>query len=308
MLQKDRRLALQVDVTATPRHDNGAIFVQTVSDYPLVEAIHQNVVKHPVLPDAASRAKLEERTSALFTEKYADYLALGIEEWKKSYAEHQALGKKALLFVMVDDTRNCDDVGAYLEKICPELQGGVLVIHTKNNGEISEASSGKKKEELELLRKQSNEIDSWKSPCKAIVSVLMLKEGWDVRNVTVIVGLREYSAESKILPEQTLGRGLRRMYFGTDTKDKETVSVMGTPAFMEFVESIRTEGLEFEYAPMGEVPNARTRSLSKWTQRTWTRISNTSTFPFPNSPAAITVTSRTSMRSTRRPWETHHCP
>ena len=69
MLQKDRRLALQVDVTATPRHDNGAIFVQTVSDYPLVEAIHQNVVKHPVLPDAASRAKLHEATSALFTEK-----------------------------------------------------------------------------------------------------------------------------------------------------------------------------------------------------------------------------------------------
>ena len=58
MLQKDRRLSLQVDVTATPRHDNGAIFVQTVADYPLVEAIAQNVVKHPVLPDAASRAKL----------------------------------------------------------------------------------------------------------------------------------------------------------------------------------------------------------------------------------------------------------
>jgi len=90
MLQKDRRLALQVDVTATPRHDNGAIFVQTVSDYPLVEAIHQNVVKHPVLPDAASRAKLREATSALFTEKYDDYLKLGVEEWRKSYAgSHQ---------------------------------------------------------------------------------------------------------------------------------------------------------------------------------------------------------------------------
>ncbi len=46
MLQKDRRLALQIDVTATPRHDNGAIFVQTVSDYPLVEAIHQRVGIH----------------------------------------------------------------------------------------------------------------------------------------------------------------------------------------------------------------------------------------------------------------------
>ena len=153
------------------------------------------------------------------------------------------------LFVMVDDTRNCDDVGAWLEKTCPELQGAVLVIHTKNNGEISEAASGKNKEELEKLRKQSNEIDSLKSPYKAIVSVLMLKEGWDVKNVTTIVGLRAYVAQSNILPEQTLGRGLRRMYFGTD--QRETVSVMGTPAFMEFVESIQSEGVSFEQVPMG---------------------------------------------------------
>ncbi len=249
MLQKDVRLALQVDVTATPRHNNGAIFVQTVSDYPLVEAIHQNVVKHPVLPDAVSRARLQEHKSAIFTERYEDYLQLGIEEWRKSYAEHVTLGKKAVLFIMVDDTRNCDEVGAHLEKICPELEGAVLVIHTKNNGEISEAASGKNKDELEKLRKQSNEIDTWHSPFKAIVSVLMLKEGWDVRNVTTIVGLRAYAAQSNILPEQTLGRGLRRMYFGSDTP--ETVSVMGTPAFMEFVESIQSEGVTFEHVPMG---------------------------------------------------------
>ena len=249
MLQKDRRLALQVDVTATPRHDSGAIFVQTVSDSPLVEAIHQNVVKHPVLPDLESRAKLHEHKSALFTEKYADYLALGVEEWRKSYAEHEGLGKKAVLFVMVDDTRNCDEVGEYLPKICPELEGAVLVIHTKRNGEISEAASGKSREELEVLRKQSNEIDAWSSPFKAIVSVLMLKEGWDVPNVTTIVGLRAYTSQANILPEQTLGRGLRRMYFGTDAS--ETVSVMGTPAFMDFVESIQSEGVELEHVPMG---------------------------------------------------------
>ncbi|MGH8693594.1 MAG: DEAD/DEAH box helicase, partial [Burkholderiales bacterium] len=249
MLQKDRRLALQIDVTATPKHDSGAIFVQTVSDYPLVEAIHQNVVKHPVLPDAASRARLTEQKSAIFTEKYADYLALGIEEWKKSYAEHERLGKKAVLFVMVDDTRNCDEVGAHLEKACPELTDAVLVIHTKRNGEIAEKATGKDKDELELLRKQSNQIDLRESPYKAIVSVLMLKEGWDVRNVTVICGLRAYAAQSNILPEQTLGRGLRRMYFGTDIP--ETVSVLGTRAFMEFVESIQSEGVTFERVTMG---------------------------------------------------------
>ena len=249
MLQKDVRLALQVDVTATPRHNNGAIFVQTVSDYPLVEAIHQNVVKHPVLPDATSRSRLAEHKSAIFTERYDDYLRLGIEEWRKSYAEHEVMGKKAVLFVMVDDTRNCDEVGAYLEKICPELQGAVLVIHTKNNGEISEAASGKNKEELDKLRAEANSIDSWSNSNKAIVSVLMLKEGWDVRNVTAIVGLRAYAAAANILPEQTLGRGLRRMYFGTDIP--ESVSVMGTPAFMEFVESIQSEGVMFERVPMG---------------------------------------------------------
>ncbi len=253
---KDRFLALQVDVTATPRHNNGAIFVQTVSDYPLVEAISQNVVKHPVLPDAASRGKLSERQSSCYTEKYADYLNLGVEEWRKAYKEHEKLDQKAILFVMTDDTKNCDAVAEYLETSYPELKGAVLVIHTKKNGEVSEATSGKKKEELERLRKHANAIDSWESPYKAIVSVLMLKEGWDVKNVTTIVGLRAYSSKSNILPEQTLGRGLRKMYPGYEVE--EYVSVVGTDAFMDFVESIQSEGVELERKAMGEGTGAKT--------------------------------------------------
>jgi len=190
LLQKGSALSLQVDVTATPRHNNGAIFVQTVADYPLVEAISQNVVKHPVLPDAASRAKLTERQSAQYTEKYADYIDLGVIEWRKTYAEHEKMGKKAILFVMTDDTRNCDDVAEYLENTYSDLQDAVLIIHTKNNGEISEAQSGKAKGELDDLRKHANEIDKMDSPYKAIISVMMLKEGWDVKNVTTIVGPR----------------------------------------------------------------------------------------------------------------------
>ncbi len=247
--QKDHFLSLQLDVTATPKHNNGAIFVQTVCDYPLVEAIIQNVVKHPVLPDFASRAKLVEKKSSNFTEKYADYIHLGVEEWRKVYPEHEKLGKKAVLFVMTDDTKNCDDVAEYLENTYPEFKDAVLVIHTNNNGEISESDSKKSKEELEKLRKQSNQIDTWDSPYKVIVSVLMLKEGWDVRNVTTIVGLRAYASKSNILPEQTLGRGLRRMYLGADTT--EYVSVVGTEPFMDFVESIKSEGVELERKPMG---------------------------------------------------------
>jgi type III restriction enzyme len=253
--QKGAALSLQVDVTATPRHNNGAIFVQTIADYPLVEAISQNVVKHPVVPDAASRAKLVERQSAKFTEKYADYIHLGVIEWRKAYAEHEKLGKKAILFVMTDDTRNCDDVDEYLQGHYPDLKDSVLVIHTKNNGEISESTSGKGKEELDELRKQANAIDGQESPYRAIISVMVLKEGWDVRNVTTIVGLRPYGAESKILPEQTLGRGLRKMYPGDV---EEYVSVVGTNAFMDFVESIQAEGVVLERKPMGEGTEAKT--------------------------------------------------
>lgn len=250
MKMKGKKLSIQVDVTATPKHNNGAIFVQTVSDYPLVEAIYQNVTKHPVLPDSASRAKLQEHKSSKFTERYKDYIHLGYLEWKKVYDEHIKLNKKAVFFIMTDDTQNCDDVAEYLENTYPEFKSAVLTIHTNKSGEISESVTGKKEEELKILRKASNDIDSMESPYKAIISVLMLKEGWDTKNVTTIVGLRAYSSKSNILPEQTLGRGLRRMYRGSDVT--EYVSVVGTEAFMDFVESIKSEGVELEKKSMGE--------------------------------------------------------
>ena len=244
LLQKGAKLSLQIDVTATPKNNRGEIFVQTVSDYPLVEAIRQGVVKNPVLPDSASRAKLHEKQSSLFAEKYEDFLRLGVEEWEKTYKELEPTGKKSILFIMTDDTKNCDDVADFLEKNYPRLKGAVMTIHTNRSGEISETTTGKKEKELQELRKKANDIDSVESPYKVIVSVLMLKEGWDVKNVTTIVGLRPYGSDSKILPEQTLGRGLRRMFFGQDVE--EYVSVIGTPAFMEFVESIKAEGVELE--------------------------------------------------------------
>ena len=192
---------------------------------------------------------MTEKKSSKYSEKYEDYIHLGYLEWRKVYDEHLKVGKKAVFFVMTDDTRNCDEVAEYLENRYQEFKNSVLVIHTKNNGEISESSTGKKKEELEILRKAANDIDNPENNYKAIVSVLMLKEGWDVKNVTTIVGLRPYSSKSNILPEQTLGRGLRRMYGNQNIE--ELVSVVGTDAFMEFVEKIKSEGVELDTRSMG---------------------------------------------------------
>jgi len=250
LVQKKSKLSIQIDVTATPKHQNGNIFVQTIADYPLVEAIAQSVVKTPILPDEASRGKLEEKTSSKFSERYKDYIDLGVTVWEQDYHKHKKLGKKALLFIMVDDTKNCDDVKNYLENTYPILKKSTFVIHTNKEGKIDEGTSSKGQKELQILRKLANQVDDEKNDIKAIVSVLMLKEGWDVKNVTTVVGLRPFVATSNILPEQALGRGLRRMYFGQDVT--EELNVVGTAAFLDFVESIKSEGVILEKKSMGK--------------------------------------------------------
>jgi len=248
-LKNGNGISLQADYSATPKHNNGAIFVQTICDYPLVEAIKQNVVKSPVLPDEASRQKIHEKDSSDFVERYRDYIDLGYLEWERQYEELKSI-KTPILFIMTMSTKEADQAAEFLETNYPLMKNSVLTIHTNNSGEIKESASNKKdKEELEKLRKAADDIDKDQSPYKAVVSVLMLREGWDVKNVTTIVGLRPFGADSKILPEQTIGRGLRKM-FSLDMPEK--LVVVGTPAFLEFVESLKTEGVEFQYSSMGK--------------------------------------------------------
>ena len=112
---------MQIDVTATPKN----LMVQFLFKrflIILVEAIHQNIVKRPVIPDEASRTKLKVNEATTdFSEKYKDYIHLGYIEWKKSYSEYEK-SKKSVLFIMTDDTRNCDKVAEYLEDKYPEFK------------------------------------------------------------------------------------------------------------------------------------------------------------------------------------------
>jgi type III restriction enzyme len=254
-LKSGNSLCLQADFSATPKHNNGSIFVQTICDFPLVEAINYNVVKTPVLPDTASRGKIAEHESDDFIERYKDYIELGYIEWEKQYKELKN-EKTPILFVMTNDTKEADILSGYLERTYPLLKNSVLTIHTNKEGDIKESVNSKKdKEELDKLRKAADEIDSPFSNYKAVVSVLMLREGWDVKNVTTIVGLRPFKAASQILPEQTIGRGLRKMF---SLNQKEELVVIGTQAFLEFVESLKAEGVTFDYSPMGIGTRAKT--------------------------------------------------
>ena len=299
LLQKGGSLALQVDVTATPKHNNGAIFVQTVSDYPLVEAISQNVVKHPVLPDAPSRAKLSERQSAKYTEKYADYIDLGVIEWRKAYTEHKKLGKRAILFVMTDDTRNCDDVAEYLEGRYPDLKDAVLVIHTKNNGEISEAQTGKAKEELEKLREQSNKIDEPDSPYKAIVSVLMLKEGGTFGTslpLSACVPIRPRAISCRNRPSGAACARCIPAGWRNTSVSSERIS-----SWSSWSRS-RLRAWNSNARPWVKVPRPKRRLSWRSTTKTTRRTSRHWISRYQCSPRASTANTRTSPIWTRVPW------
>jgi type III restriction enzyme len=81
---------------------------------------------------------------------------------------------------------------------------------------------------------------------------MMLREGWDVQGVTVIVGLRPYTSKANILPEQTVGRGLRLMFRGA-TGYIERVDVIGNKTFIEFVEQLeREEDIQLDTFKLGE--------------------------------------------------------
>lgn len=120
------------------------------------------------------------------------------------------------------------------------------VIHTDRSGEVS-------KKDLDVARKAVREVDAEESPVNAIVSVLMLREGWDVKNVTVVVGLRPYSAKSQILPEQTIGRGLRLMFRDLGVDYRERVDIIGNKAFLDFVDDLeKLEDLKLDTFEVGK--------------------------------------------------------
>ncbi len=220
------------------------LFSWTVYDYPLKQAILDNVVKRPLKGLAQG---ITEAQSDVASTRYQAYLTAGVERWKEYREQLSPLGKKPVLFVMMNDTSEADDVGDWLRKKYPSEFGGenLLIIHTDKSGDVS-------KKDLDAARKASREVDDEKSPINCIVSVMMLREGWDVQGVTVIVGLRPYSSKANILPEQTVGRGLRLMFRGS-TGYVERVDVIGNKKFIEFVEQLeREEDIQLETFKLGE--------------------------------------------------------
>jgi type III restriction enzyme len=228
--------------------------------------VDAGIVKTPLIGQASRELVEQADDNAAY--RWEQHLLLGYERWKASQAEWQASSKKPLLFIMCDDTEAADQITQRLntDPLFEQLNGKTINLHTNLKGKLKKVGRGKEAryefvedekaisdDDLKALRKLSRELDSNASPYFCIVSVLMLREGWDVRNVTTIVPLRPYSSKANILPEQTLGRGLRRMT--PPGQANELVTVVEHPAFASLYQhELAQEGLPLEVVELDRVP------------------------------------------------------
>ncbi len=237
-------LAAWLDFSATPKDQNGMYFPWTVVDYPLAQAVEDRIVKAPLIVTCeADRAQPDEDpdgvTKANVAEKYGFWLQAAVRRWQAHQQAYGKLGVRPVLFIMAEKNVYADALGEHLWKT-PEYgfsESEVLVIHIDNNtGEV-------RKGDLDRARRAARDIDDPQSRIKVIVSVMMLREGWDVRNVTVVLGLRPYTAKAEILPEQVIGRGLRPMRRVSPDRP-QTLEVLGTRNLLRVLrDQLEAEGV-----------------------------------------------------------------
>lgn len=107
----------------------------------------------------------------------------------------------------------------------------VSIKDAKNTAKVMEEDFGLKtllltEEDVDdQKRKDAREIGKLDNPYDAAVSVLMLREGWDVPEVSVILLLRKFS--SKVYGQQVIGRGLRRIV--REDGEREILAVVDHP-------------------------------------------------------------------------------
>lgn len=206
--------AAMVGLTATPHASTPDS--QIVFRYPLADAIADGYVKVPVLvarTDGMSDQRTQLADGVALLDAKASAMAAYCQQTRQPYVE-------PVMFVVastIDEASRIRDVLAG-----PDMLG--------SDDKVLLVTSEEPDETLRVL----DEIEAPGNPVRAVVSVSMLKEGWDVKSIYVIASVR--SLESQLLTEQVLGRGLR-LPFGrrTGVGMLDTVEVLSHHAFAQLL-------------------------------------------------------------------------
>lgn len=265
--QSKGRSFVQMDFSATPYNDVGSgkhkhkvYFPHIITDFDLKTAMKAGLVKSLVLDKRKElgalplefKAERDQDGNPVLSEGQRIMLRAGLQKLRKLEAD----------FARIDPSRH-----PKMLVVCEDTTVSPLVVaFCQDEGlgedEVMAIDSGKKAElgdkDWAAVREKLFNVDRHAAP-RVIVSVLMLREGFDVNNICVIVPLR--SSQAQILLEQTIGRGLRLMWRDVEYSDSkrenreriaggqepnsliDILTIVEHPAFQSFYDDLMKEGL-----------------------------------------------------------------
>ena len=276
-IHQHRGILKAIDMSATPMYPSifkgkaWMPFEWIVTDFALVDAIESGLVKIPRTPTADDtgeaipkyrnlweyiKKSLPKRTEVESeSHPLTDYLAEAdgplkqlASEWEETFEAWQKAGREVppAMVVIAHDT----NVARLLDKHIADMGEASPLLRNPKNGPavtiridsdaLRQAEAGEGKAEAEEIREIVATVGKKGEPgeqVRCLISVAMLSEGWDARNVTQILGLRAFG--SQLLCEQVVGRGLRRSSM-SDLSEPEFVDVYGVP--FQLLPMARAEG------------------------------------------------------------------
>lgn len=243
----------RLDTTATPDRldalcpDSKMVFVYTIADAMRDKIVKRITVFHPDVKkvkltyedletgrtisaeevpwEEIERRKIPARRYITSVKPMRQQIAIALQLLKRQW---MAIPKdkdnkpmfKPLLFVIAVSIEDAKNISREIEQIGPKYGvNKVLLVHNEQDEELVN--------EARILNK--NPHPEW----DVVVSVLMLREGWDVRNISAILLFRKFSYKKigdeifSVYGPQVIGRGLRRM--SKNPEDWESLFVVDHP-------------------------------------------------------------------------------
>lgn len=261
------------------RSGEETLFGWVVSDFGLNDAIESGLVKTPRLvirDDTNPDAEMRSRFYAIYRHVRDQlgpragkddilpdlvrnaYLFLS-KDWLETERLWRSRGESLppVMITVANNVRTSERIERAFAKREIGIEGfygpdGLLRIDSgilnapEGEGALAEADEGgelTQAQQQALVRRRADTVGKRGSPgenIRNVVSVAMLSEGWDCRNVTDIMGLRAFT--SQLLCEQVIGRGLRRMSY--------ELEIDGEYAGMFKPEYVNVFGVPFSFLPL----------------------------------------------------------
>lgn len=259
-VSKATRVGLVADLSATPWYGSGAmkpegtLYEWLVSDFSVYDAFESGLVKVVRLPDPDEKGNIyldlwDHVKGAKTKEEYLSAckgaIATIYSSWRKDFQEWSQTLEFArtipspVMLVVADNATRAQWLFEHITREYellrnPDDDNRIKRVTIQIDSKVFDADKGNEA----ILREMVCTVGRKGMPgehVRCVVSVQMLTEGWDVKSVSHIVGLRAFG--SPLLTEQIIGRGLRRTNYDVLNQPlderpegyEETVDAFGIP-------------------------------------------------------------------------------